>query len=98
MTDFNIIFKDIRNKLDAHYDRRERLVKVSRDVTALSKKMIFCLQRVKDEDGIPEGILREVGTREKEIEMLLEKMEKEIAGTDGYRCSFVQCCINNFRY
>ncbi len=33
------IFESFRDELDEHYDRRERVVKVSRDVTALSKKM-----------------------------------------------------------
>jgi hypothetical protein len=33
------IFEGFRNELDEHYDRRERIIKVSRDITALSKKM-----------------------------------------------------------
>lgn len=33
------IFESFRNELDEHHDRRERIIKVSRDVTALSKKM-----------------------------------------------------------
>ena len=32
-------FAFFRSELDAHHDRRERIVKVSRDITALSKKM-----------------------------------------------------------
>ncbi|TKY86958.1 hypothetical protein EX895_003635 [Sporisorium graminicola] len=34
-----------RDEIDAHNDRRERLIKSSRDVTALSKKVIFLLHR-----------------------------------------------------
>jgi hypothetical protein len=33
------MFENLRNELDEHYDRRERIVKASRDITALSKKM-----------------------------------------------------------
>lgn len=33
------MFESLRNELDEHHDRRERIVKASRDITALSKKM-----------------------------------------------------------
>ena len=33
------MFETFRAELDEHHDRRERVVKVSRDVTALGKKM-----------------------------------------------------------
>jgi hypothetical protein len=33
------IFEIFRAELDEHHDRRERIIKVSRDVTAQSKKM-----------------------------------------------------------
>ena len=33
------IFENFRNELDEHHDRRERVIKTSRDITALSKKM-----------------------------------------------------------
>lgn len=33
------IFATFRDELDEHHDRRERLIKTSRDITALSKKM-----------------------------------------------------------
>lgn len=36
---FHDMFEGFRDELDQHHDRRERLVKVSRDVTAQSKKM-----------------------------------------------------------
>lgn len=38
-------FEAFRNEIDAFNDRRERLIKTSRDVTALSKKVIFHLHR-----------------------------------------------------
>lgn len=36
---FTPMFMKFRDELDQHHDRRERVVKASRDVTALSKKM-----------------------------------------------------------
>lgn len=32
-------FESFRTELDEHHDRRERIIKASRDITALSKKM-----------------------------------------------------------
>jgi hypothetical protein len=36
---FHDMFEGFRDELDQHHDRRERIVKASRDVTAQSKKM-----------------------------------------------------------
>ncbi len=36
---FMPMFENFRNELDEHHDRRERIIKASRDITALSKKM-----------------------------------------------------------
>lgn len=36
---FIITFQTFRSELDEHQDRRERIIKASRDITALSKKM-----------------------------------------------------------
>lgn len=36
---FHDMFAHFRDELDEHHDRRERIVKASRDVTAQSKKM-----------------------------------------------------------
>ena len=33
------MFETFRAELDEHHDRRERIVKISRDITAVSKKM-----------------------------------------------------------
>lgn len=33
------LFTNFRSELDEHHDRRERVIKASRDVTAMSKKM-----------------------------------------------------------
>ena len=36
---FMPMFEEFRSELDGHHDRRERVVKASRDITAASKKM-----------------------------------------------------------
>ena len=33
------MFEQFRTELDEHHDRRERIIKASRDITAASKKM-----------------------------------------------------------
>ena len=38
-TQIQSIFSTFRDELDQHHDRRERVIKTSRDITALSKKM-----------------------------------------------------------
>ena len=42
------MFEHFRQELDEHHDRRERIIKASRDITAASKKVIFTLQRVRE--------------------------------------------------
>lgn len=37
--EYTAMFETFRDELDRHHDRRERIIKASRDVTALSKKM-----------------------------------------------------------
>jgi len=84
--DLNAIFTRVRDKLDAHYDRRERLIKISRDITALSKKMIFSLQRIQGEvTTLPADIQKEINQREGEIQRLLKKAEPDVQGTNTFR-------------
>ncbi|GJE87756.1 translin-associated factor-X domain-containing protein [Phanerochaete sordida] len=45
------VFEGFRDELDDHNDRRERLIKHSRDVTNLSKKIIFLLHRIMTDDA-----------------------------------------------
>ncbi|OJA18824.1 hypothetical protein AZE42_00831 [Rhizopogon vesiculosus] len=44
-------FDEFRIELDEHHDRRERLIKISRDATNLSKKVIFLLHRTITEES-----------------------------------------------
>jgi len=36
---YGAMFEGFRSELDQHHDRRERIIKASRDITASSKKM-----------------------------------------------------------
>jgi len=82
----NSVFMQFRDKLDAHYDRRERLIKISRDITALSKKMIFSLHRIRGQiTALPPNIEKEVDNREAEIQGLLQKAEPDVRGPNAYR-------------
>ncbi|WFD30095.1 hypothetical protein MSPP1_001111 [Malassezia sp. CBS 17886] len=46
-------FESFRDEIDAYNDRRERLIKTSRDVTSLAKKIIFHLHRFTAVDAWP---------------------------------------------
>jgi len=84
--ELNGIFTRIRDNLDAHYDRRERLIKISRDITAQSKKMIFALQRIQGEvSTLPPAIQKQIDGQEGEIKKLLARAEKDIQGPNAYR-------------
>ncbi|PLB37556.1 translin family protein [Aspergillus candidus] len=67
------IFGTFRDELDEHHDRRERLTKISRDITALSKKIIFSLQRVRTLNApLPPNITKETTSRFAQITELFK--------------------------
>lgn len=70
-------------------DRRELLVKASRDITAQSKKVIFALHRITVRP--PEAVFREADGKIKDILKILESLEGHLRGNDAYR-SVVRCC------
>jgi len=57
-------------------DRRERLIKTSRDVTSLSKKLIFLLHRFKPDDLKSSSILKQSKVKLDEIVKILNEMGK----------------------
>ncbi|KAK4162333.1 putative translin-associated protein X [Cladorrhinum sp. PSN259] len=88
------MFDTIRAELDEHHDRRERIVKISRDVTALSKKIIFALQRVREIDPeLPKNIQSEMNTRLAEISKLLAALAPEIQGLHRHRYARSLMCL-----
>ncbi|KAJ5580306.1 uncharacterized protein N7459_006291 [Penicillium hispanicum] len=80
------IFETIRDELDEHHDRRERIIKVSRDITALSKKIIFALQRVRvTNQPIPPKIAKENQTRFDQIHNLFTSIIPDVTGINAWR-------------
>lgn len=54
VTDVRVVqdmFDEFKKEFDAQNDRRESLIKASRDITSLSKKVIFLLHRIMNEDA-----------------------------------------------
>ncbi|KAI0473584.1 Translin [Xylariaceae sp. FL0804] len=83
---YTSMFEAFRDELDEHHDRRMRIGKVSRDVTALAKKVIFSLQRVRKlGHPLPEGITSEADERLREIGALLATIAADVAGMNRHR-------------
>ncbi|QIW97730.1 hypothetical protein AMS68_003248 [Peltaster fructicola] len=80
------MFEHFRHELDEHHDRRERIIKASRDVTAASKKIIFTLQRVR-QLGVP--LIENVHKSNKQyydtIKDRLSSISPDVQGLNFYR-------------
>ncbi|GAA6047968.1 hypothetical protein JCM3770_006448 [Rhodotorula araucariae] len=77
-------FTLFRAELDAHHAQRERIVKLSRDVTALSKQLIFTLHRVGSGRG-KEAVFGEAEVKMQGLRALFEKLQGEVKGADFWR-------------
>jgi len=82
-----VMFSEISVYLDSRHDKKERIVKLSRDITIESKRIIFCLHRIRDEaDPSREAILEEADTRLQEVrENLWRQVAKEIETEDHHQ-------------
>ncbi|KAJ1937082.1 hypothetical protein EC988_007998, partial [Linderina pennispora] len=76
-------FTQYRDTLDAHYDRRERVIKCSRDITALSKKIVFSLLRITQDS--PDRVFADAESKQKQVLELFRKMSAELQGSNGYK-------------
>ncbi|XP_070568068.1 translin-associated protein X-like [Ptychodera flava] len=77
-------FREFQKELDAKHDRHERIVKLSRDITIESKRIIFLLHRI--HSGSKEDILDEAETKIKEInDKYFRKISSELHGEDPYQ-------------
>ncbi|KAI3324866.1 Translin [Xylariaceae sp. AK1471] len=86
---YTSMFESFRDELDEHHDRRMRIGKVSRDVTALSKKIVRKLSQ-----PIPERIQSEIDGRLKEIAELLGTIQPDVQGMSRYRYPLI--CLEEF--
>ena len=75
-------FKVFQQELDAKHDRRERLVKSSRDVTSHSKKIIFLLHRLVGAAD-REKIFSEADQKFGEVQELLRSIAVELRQDDS---------------
>ncbi|KAF3069843.1 Translin-associated protein X [Daldinia childiae] len=92
---YTSMFESFRDELDEHHDRRMKIGKVSRDVTALSKKIIFSLQRVRKlNQPLPPRIQADVDERLKEIAGHLTTIESDVIGMNRYRYPLI--CLEEF--
>jgi len=79
------MFGEISKVLDARHDKRERIVKLSRDITIESKRIIFCLHRIKSEED-KAGVLGEADGRLNDLKKTLwYYLARELKGEDHYQ-------------
>ncbi|KAL8932432.1 MAG: hypothetical protein Q9216_006840 [Gyalolechia sp. 2 TL-2023] len=77
---FMPMFEAFRDELDEHHDRRERIIKASRDITALSKKIVRQLQ-----SPIPPPIAKEIQSRYDSIKEIFNSVVPDLQGLNAWR-------------
>jgi len=78
------LFQQYQIELDSSHDKRERLVKLSRDITIQSKRIIFLLHRVLPlTDKV--SILSEAECKLQDVTKLLHKIAEELVDDDPTR-------------
>jgi len=79
------MFGQLCHALNYRHDKRERIVKLSRDITIESKRIIFCLHRIKAEQD-KDAVLGEAEHRLMDIKAKLwYYMARELKGEDHYQ-------------
>lgn len=79
------MFDGFKKEFDAQNDRRESLIKASRDITNLSKKVIFLLHRIMNEDVQDASALSKRASESgmeklREVQALYAKIKMELQG------------------
>ncbi|KID84713.1 translin-associated protein X [Metarhizium guizhouense ARSEF 977] len=87
-TRFHSLFENFRDELDEHYDRKERVVKVSRDVTAQSKKIVKHINQ-----GLPPSTEKDMAARMAEITALLQSVSPDVQSINRHRYSWSLRCL-----
>ncbi len=80
------MFQEYRKELDEKHDRHERIVKLSRDCTIHSKRIIFTLHRVSGSDASERGKILSEAEDKLRADVLprLKSIALEIKGLDPY--------------
>ncbi|KAF2709490.1 Translin [Pleomassaria siparia CBS 279.74] len=80
------MFEGFRAELDEHHDRREKIIKASRDITASSKKIIFTLQRVRNlGEPVPQFVVKNNTQYWKTIESQYQSIAADLQGLNRHR-------------
>ena len=80
------MFQEFRKQLDAGHDKRERLVKLSRDCTVHSKRTIFTLHQFSGDEDTKERVLGEAEAKfNQDVLPILHSIAEEIGDEDPYR-------------
>ena len=77
-----IMFQAYQEELDERHNKHERLVKLSRDCTIISKRTIFLLHRISNETEKMQLLSEAEEKIEKEIRPLLRSIASELVGED----------------
>ena len=77
-----IMFQAYQEELDEKHNKHERLVKLSRDCTIISKRTIFLLHRISNETEKMQLLSEAEEKIEKEIRPLLRSIASELVGED----------------
>lgn len=77
-------FKEIQKELDSRYDKHERIVKSSRDLTIHSKRIVFWLQRVPGAEN-KDDLLKEAEQKLLEVKQFIKAIASELINEDPYR-------------
>jgi predicted translin family RNA/ssDNA-binding protein len=90
MTTISSTFEPFREHLDEHHDRRDCLIKVNRDISAASKKVIFLLQRILNDASNDDHVLSlraatEAKKKLAEIHTMLRSIAHELVGPRFWR-------------
>lgn len=73
------VFEGFREELDKHVDRRERIIKISREITLLSKRIIFALHRLfVDSSGSEAPRLNQADARFAPVRSQFELLSQEL--------------------
>merc|ERR1740137_485467 len=79
------MFGQISKVLDARHDKRERCIKLSRDITIESKRIIFFLHRIKSDEDKKAVLDEAVGRFMEMKEKLWYMLARELKGEDHYQ-------------
>lgn len=80
----DVMFQSFANELDVHHDRREAIIKLSRDITSASKKVIFYLHRLTSNQRDPNVLFAEADRMMAEVVKTIWMVSSKLSSTDEF--------------